>query len=145
MFTKICNFDVNQNDIAHRVLEIETAPATSLFNRKADSINFYGKKKKLLKVQDNHIVKPNNENHSDSEVTLPGLERVNSHIYMNKSLPSINRMLLREVRMESRMLKYQFPGNTVNGQMRVKKSKSSEYISINSKQASINITKNLAG
>ena len=115
MFTKICNFDVNQNDIAHRVLEIETAPATSLFNRKADSINFYGKKKKLLKVQDNHIVKPNNENHSDSEVTLPGLERVNSHIYMNKSLPSMNRMLLREVRMESRMLKYQFPGNTVNG------------------------------
>lgn len=136
---------MNQNDIAHRVLEIETAPATSLFSRKADSINFYGKKKKLLKVQDNHIVKPNNENHSDSEVTLPGLERVNSHIYMNKSLPSINRMLLREVRMESRMLKYQFTGNTVNGQMRVKKSKSSEYISINSKQASINITKNLAG
>ena len=42
--------------------------------------------------------------------------------------------------MESRMLKYQFPGNTVNGQIRVKKSKSSEYISINSKQASINIT-----
>ena len=140
MFTEICNFDVNQNDIAHRVSEIGTAPATTLFNRKADRINFYGQKKKLLKVRDNHIVKPNNENHSDSEVTLPRLERVNSHIYMNKSLPSINRMLLREVRMESRMLKYQFPGNTVNGQIRVKKSKSSEYISINSKQASINIT-----
>ena len=131
---------MNQNDIAHRVSEIGTAPTITLFNRKADRINFYGQKKKLLKVRDNHIVKPNNENHSDSEVSLPGLERVNSHIYMNKSLPSMNRMLLREVRMESRMLKYQFPGNTVNGQIRVKKSKSSEYISINSKQASINIT-----
>ena len=74
MFTKICNFDVNQNDIAHRVSEIETAPATTLFNRKAERINFYGKKKKLLKVRGNHVVKPNYENHSDSEVTLPGLE-----------------------------------------------------------------------
>ena len=47
--------------------------------------------------------------------------------------------------MESRMLKYQFPGNTVNGKFRAKKSNSGEYISINSNQASINITQNLAG
>ena len=51
---------------------------------------------------------------------------------MNESLTSMNRMLLREARKESKRLKYEFPGYTVNGQVRVKKSKSSEYIPINS-------------
>ena len=29
---------------------------------------------KLFKFQANHIVKPNNDDYSDSEVSLPGLE-----------------------------------------------------------------------
>ena len=71
----ICNFDVSQIDIAHRVSEKGTAPIIVLFNRKADRTNFYRQKKKLFKVRANHIVKPNNnEDHSDSEVSLPGLE-----------------------------------------------------------------------
>ena len=79
-------------------------------------------------------MKPNNnEDHSGSEVSLPGLERENSCICLNKSLTSMNRMSLREARKESKRLKYEFPGYTVNGQVRVKKSKSSEYIPINSK------------
>ena len=78
-------------------------------------------------------MKPNNEDHSDSEVSLPGLERENSYMLLN-------RMLLREARKESKTLKYEFPGYTVNGQVRVKKSKSSEYIPINSKQDLVNIT-----
>ena len=129
----ICNFDVSQIDIAHRVSEKGTAPKIVLFNKKADRTNFYRRKKKLFKVQANHIVKPNNEDHSDSEISLPGLERENSYIYMNESLTSMNRMLLREARKESKRLKYEFPGYIVNGQVRVKKSKSSEYIPINSK------------
>ena len=32
-----------------------------------------------------------NDDHSNSEVSLPGLERENSYIYMNESLASINR------------------------------------------------------
>ena len=86
-------------------------------------------------------MKPNNEDHSDCEVSLPGLERENSYIYLNESLTSMNRMLLRETRKESKRLKYEFPGYTVNGQVRVKKSKSSEYIPIpiNSKQDLVNI------
>ena len=137
----ICNFDVSQIDIAHRVSQKGTAPIIFLFNRKTDRANFYIQKKKLFKVRANHIVKPNNnEDHSESEVCLPGLERENSYIYMNKSLTSMNRMLLREARKESNRLKYEFPGYPVNGQVRVKKSKSSEYIPINSKHDLANIT-----
>ena len=46
----------------------------------------------------------------------------------------MNIMLLREARSESKGLKYGFPGYTVNGQVQLKNSKSSEYIPINSKQ-----------
>ena len=38
---------------------------------------------------------------------------------MNKSLISMNRMLLRETRMGSKRLKYEFPGYTVNNQVQV--------------------------
>ena len=82
----------------------------------------------------------NNEDHSDSEVTLPGQERENRYIYMNESLTSMNRREKPEARKESKRLKYEFPGYTVNGQVRVKKSKSSEYIPINSKHDLVNIT-----
>ena len=85
-------------------------------------------------------MKSNNEAHSESEVSLPGLDRENSFIYMNESLTSMNRMLLREARKESKRSKYEVPGCTVNDQVRVKTSKSSEYIPINSKQGLDNIT-----
>ena len=53
---------------------------------------------------------------------MPGLERENIFIYMNKSLTSMNRILLREAIKESKRLKYEFPGYTqVNGQVQVKK------------------------
>ena len=52
----------------------------------------------------------------------------------------MNRMLLREARTKSKRLKYELPGHKVNGQVRVKKSKSSEYIPINSKQDLVNAT-----
>ena len=68
----ICNFDVSQIDIAHRVSEKETAPIIVLLNRKADRTNFYRQKKKLFKVRANHIGKLNNEDYSDSKVSLPG-------------------------------------------------------------------------
>ena len=60
-------------------------------------------------------MKPNNEDHSGSEVGLPGLYRENSYIYMNESLTSMSRMLLREAKKESKRLEYEFPGYTVNG------------------------------
>ena len=78
-------------------------------------------------------MKPNNDAHSESEVSLPGLDRENGFIYMNESLTSMNIMLLREARKGSKRSKYEFPGCTVNGQVRVKTSKSSEYIPINRK------------
>ena len=40
----ICSFDVNQIDIAHIVLEKGTTPIIVLFNRKADTTNFYRQK-----------------------------------------------------------------------------------------------------
>ena len=59
---------------------------------------------------------------------------------MSESLTSMNRMLLREARKETKKLKCEFPGYTVNGQVRVKKSKRSEKIPINSKRDLVNIT-----
>ena len=55
-------------------------------------------------------MKPYNDNHSDSEVSLPGPEQENS-------LTPMKRMLLRESRKESKRLKYEFPGYIVNGQI----------------------------
>ena len=127
---------MNQIVIAHRVSEKGTVPIIVLFNRKADRTNFYRQTNKLFKARGKHIVKPNNDNHySVSEVSLPGLERENSYIYMNESITSMNRMLLRESRKESKRLKYEFLGYTLNGQVQTKKSISSEYIPINNKQA----------
>ena len=141
MVAGICNFYLSQINIAHRVSGKGTAPIIVLLNRKADRTNFYRQKNKLFKVQANYIVKPNNDDHySDSEVSLQDLERENSYIYMNESLTSLNRMLLGEVRKESKSLKYEFPEYTVNGQVRVKTSKGSEYVPINSKQDLVNIT-----
>ena len=61
------------------------------------------------------------------------------HLY-ERSVTSMNRMLLREARSESKGLKYEFPGYTGNGQVQVKNSKSSEYIPINSKQDLVDTT-----
>ena len=136
----MCNLDVSRIDIAHRISEKEAAAIIALFNRKADRIDFYRQKNKLLKFWANHPVKPNvnNDDHSDSEVSLPGLEQENSYICMNGSLTSMNRMLLRKARKWSKSLKYEFPGYTVNGQVRVKKSESSEYIPVNRKRDLVN-------
>ena len=79
-----------QIDIAHRVSGI--APVIVLFNRKADRTNFYRQKNKLFKGQANHIVKPNNDDHSDNEVSLPGLQWENSYNCMNKILTSKKRI-----------------------------------------------------
>ena len=124
------------------VSEKGTAPIIVLFNRKADRTNFYWQKNKVFKVQANNIVKPNNDDHysANGEVSLPGFARENCYIYMSESLTSLKIMLLREARKESRRLKYEFPGYTVNGQVRVKKTKGSEYIPINSKQDLVKIT-----
>ena len=89
-----CHFDVSQIDIAHRVSDKGTVPVIVLFNRKTDRTNFYRQKNKMFTFQANHIVKP--DDHSDSEVSLPGLERGTNFIYMNESVTSMNRMLLRE-------------------------------------------------
>ena len=61
-------------------------------------------------------------------------------VYMNESLTSMNRMLLGQARKKSKKLKYEFPGYAVNGQVLVKKSKSSEFMLINSKQDLVSIT-----
>ena len=46
----ICNFDVSQTDIAHRVSEKGTATIIVLFNRRADKTNFYRQMNKLFKI-----------------------------------------------------------------------------------------------
>ena len=53
---------------------------------------------------------------------------------MDENLTSMNKMLLGEDRNEGKRLKHEFPGYAVNDQVRVKKSKISEYMPINTKQ-----------
>ena len=74
MVAGICNFGVSQVDIAHIVAEKGTTPIIVLFNRKADRTNLYRQNNKLVKVWANHTVKSSNDDHSDMEVRLPGLE-----------------------------------------------------------------------
>ena len=55
---------------------------------------------------------------------------------MNEYLTSMNKMFLWKASNENKRLNYEFPEYTVNGQFRMKKSKSSEHI----KQDLVDIT-----
>ena len=52
----------------------------------------------------------------------------------------MNKMLLRKSMEESKRLKHECPGYTVNGEVCVKKSKITGYIPINSKQDLVHLT-----
>ena len=47
---EICNFDVSQINIAHRVSEKRAVPIIVLFTKKAERTNFYRQKNKILKI-----------------------------------------------------------------------------------------------
>ena len=67
-------------------------------------------------------------------MTIIEIVKLGCYIYMDENLTSMNKMLLGEDRNEGKRLKHEFPGYAVNGQVRVKKSKISEYMPINTKQ-----------
>ena len=52
------------------------------------------------------------------------------NIYINENLTKENRKLLKEAKREANKLKYRYPGYTVNGEIRVRKSANGDHISI---------------
>ena len=51
-------------------------------------------------------------------------------IFLNESLTGTNRKLLLEAKKLAKGLHYKFPGYTINGQIRVRKSENTYYIAI---------------
>ena len=47
---EICNFDMSQTNIAHRVSEKRAVPVIVLFTKKAERTNFYRQKNKIFKI-----------------------------------------------------------------------------------------------
>ena len=47
---EICNFDMSQINIAHRVSEKRAVPVIVLFTKKAERTNFYRQKNKIFKI-----------------------------------------------------------------------------------------------
>ena len=144
---EICNFDmINlQINIAHRVSEKRAVPVIVLFTKKAERTNFYREKNKIFKIWASHIIKANDDNHSDQEVSLAGHERENGFIYMNGSFNFYEQNVTERSNEGKKEVKLWIPRYTVNCHVRVKKSKSSEYMLINSKQDLGNITQNSVG
>ena len=76
---------------------------------------------------------------------MPDLERENGFIYMNGSFNFYEQNVTERSNEGKKEVKLWIPRYTVNCHVRVKKSKSSEYMLINSKQDLGNITQNSVG
>ena len=89
---------------------------------KRDRNNFYQQKIKLKNIKSSTIVNQSAGGEQD-ETTV-------QNIYINESLTQENRKLLKEAKREANKLKYRYPGYTVNGEIRVRKSANENHISI---------------
>ena len=121
---EITNFNKNQIDLAHRTSTKTTAPIIILFNKKSDRIIFYNQRKRIKKLRSGHFQIGTETGSNDEERGI--------YIYMNKSLTPTNRKLLKEARQHAKGKDYSFKGYTINGQVRVRKSTTSEPIIIES-------------
>ena len=124
-YVVIPNFNKNWIDLAHRTSTKTTAPIIILFNNKSGRINFYNHRKKIKKLRSGHFQIGTDTGSDDEE------ERGN-YISMNESLTPTNKKLLKEVRQCAKAKDYSFKGYTINGQVRVRKSTTSEPIIIES-------------
>ena len=127
---KMQDFSKDQIDVAHRTSSKSTAPIIVLFCKKNDRNNFYEQKYKLKTLRSNQFSDDaaEEEQHLESNDVEP-----TQRIYVNKNLTKENRELLKLAREEAKKLKYKCKGCTVNGEVRVRKNESRDYIVIRSK------------
>ena len=92
-----------------------------MFDRKKDRNNFYRQKMKFKNIKSSAIV-----NQSAGYQDKAPMQ----NIYINENLTKENRKLLKEAKREANKLKYRYPGYTVNGEIRVRKSANGDHISI---------------
>ena len=150
---KVKNFDREQIDVAHRTSKKNTAPIIILFKTKNDRNNFYKQKKNIFLVSVEQFAESNTNNEEnspdteptkqvddDDEMSMPVLRDVSQNnrkknlLFINETLTHTNRVLLREARSITKQLNYKYTGYTVNGEVRVKKTESSEHIAMQSKK-----------
>ena len=116
----------------HRTSARENAPIIILFNKKGDRMSFFRQCHKLKGVTVSQFVEAY-ESDEDREVTLnhsTPKEQQQRYIYINDSLTQENRKLLKEARDKSRAKKYKYKGYTINGQVCVRKTDTSDVIFI---------------
>ena len=98
--------------------------------KKSDRLNFFRQCHKLKGVTESQFVEAY-ESDEDREETLnrnTPKELQQRFIYINESLTQKNRKLLKEVRDKSRARKYKYKGYTINGQICVRKTDTSDVI-----------------
>ena len=103
----------------HIISTKTTAPIIILFNKKSDRINFYNERKKIKKLRVGNF-QIGTDTDSDDE------EGRGNYINMNQSLTPTNRKLLKKPRQRAKAKEYSFKGYTITGQVRVRKSTTSE-------------------
>ena len=92
-----------------------------MFDRKEDRNNFYRQKMKFKDIKSSAIVNQSAGYQDKAPV---------QNIYINESLTKENRKLLKEAKRYANKLKHRYPGYTVNGEIRVRKSANRDHISI---------------
>ena len=118
--SNITGYNQNQIDVAHRTSSRPTVPIIIMFDKKRDRNNFYQQKMSIKNIKSSATV---NQSAGDQD------EAPVQNIYINESLTHENCKLLKEAKREANKLKYWYPGYTVNGEIRVRKSANKDHIS----------------
>lgn len=143
----IQDFDISQIDVCHRIPPrktdsgVDATPSIiARFVKKNDRLKFYAQRSLLYSIEPDEeyldergavIEFKKRRKPSDSEVTFRNNKRGNEHyILMVESLTSYNGELLDLAKKKAKPLGYTYPGYSMNGQIRVKKSKDGKFIPI---------------
>lgn len=150
---KLENFAPDQLDVCHRTnSENANSPIIIRFKTKNDRSRFFSQKKNLndITLADLNIEQPDDAAVSTDGAARgghSGLGRGGGHrptprpvdgttrprIYMQESMTEYNSYLLKEAKVAAQALNYKYAGYFYNGQVRVKMSDSSKFISIKCK------------
>lgn len=122
---KMENFEEEQIDVAHRLSNSANSPIIVTFQKKHDRQNFYFQKSKLRNLHVKQLTDEEFEQPNPDEIREP-----NTFVYLNESLTPENRDLLTKTKVRAKQLHYKYPGYTKKGQVKVRKTKTSDEIAI---------------
>ena len=122
---KITGYSENDIDVAHRLPAKKGNPSIIVrFKTKRARTNFYQQRSKLRGITAESLGR---EGNMDTEVSFGKTE---SKLFILESLTPLNGELLKEAKTIAKPRGYEFFGYTFNGEVRVKKNRSSNFIPI---------------